>query len=141
MLKLADLKAGEKLCDLGCGDGRFLISAVQGYGVKAVGVEYNHDRAEGAMRRIRELKLESMIQIIEGDAMNVDVSDVDVIVLYLTPTGNEKLKPKFERELRHGTRVLSHDFKFHGWKPLRKGKISEGKYFWSNQHTIWVYKV
>lgn len=141
MLKLADLKAGEKLYDLGCGDGRFLITAVQKYGVKAVGVEINENLAKETTQKIHELNLENMVRIIQGDAMNVDVSDADVIVLYLTTSGNEKLKSKFEKELKPGTRVISHDFEFPGWKPFKTEKISEGKDSWPTQHTIWIYRM
>ena len=141
MLKLAELKAGEKLYDLGCGDGRFLITAVQKYGVKAVGVEINENLAKETMQKIHELKLEDTVRIIHGDAMNVDVSDADAIVLYLTTSGNEKLKSKFEKELKPGTRVISHDFEFPGWKPFRTEKISEGKDPWPTQHMIWIYKM
>lgn len=141
VLKLADLKAGETLFDVGSGDGRFLFPAVQKYGVKAVGVELKENLAKETVQRVSEMKLDNMIQIIQGDAMDVNFKDADVVVVYLTTSGNEKLKSKFEEELRPGTRVISHDFEFPGWKPFRVEKIKEDKRKYATQHTIWIYKM
>lgn len=114
---------------------------MQKYGVRAVGVEINENLAKETTQKIHELGLKNTVRIIQGDAINVDVSDADAIVLYLTTSGNEKLKAKFEKELRPGTRVISHDFEFPGWKPFKTEKISEGKDPWPTQHTIWIYKM
>jgi SAM-dependent methyltransferase len=141
VLKLAELKPGETLFDVGSGDGRFLFPAAQKYGVKAVGVELKENLAKEAMLRICEMKLEGMVKIIQGDAMEVDFREADVVVVYLTTSGNEKLKIKFKEERRPGTRFISHDFEFPGWKPFRVEKIKEDKGKYATQHTIWIYKM
>jgi cyclopropane fatty-acyl-phospholipid synthase-like methyltransferase len=141
ILKLAKLKPGETLFDVGSGDGRFLFPAAQKYGVKAVGVELKESLAKETMQRISEMKLESMVKIIQGDAMEVNFKDADVVVVYLTTSGNEKLKSKFKEELQPGTRVISHDFEFPGWKPFKVEKIKEDKGKYATQHTIWIYKM
>lgn len=141
ILKLADLKPGEILYDVGCGDGRFIIPAAQKYGVKAIGIEIKENLAKETLKKICELKLENRVKIISGNAMNVDFTDADVVIVYLTTSGNEKLESKFENELRPGTRVISHDFEFPGWKPSRVEKIKEDKGKHATQHTIWIYKI
>lgn len=119
MLKLADLKAGELLYDLGSGDGRILIIAAKDFGARAIGIELNESLVKRTIDRIRELNLEDRIKVIHGDFMNVDISDANVVTLYLTERGNEIVKPKLEKELKPGTRVVSHNYEIRGWKPIR----------------------
>lgn len=117
MLQLAGLKEGESLFDLGCGDARVLVIAARDFGANATGVELDEGRAKEAQNRIRELGLDSKVKIIHGDVMSIPVGLADVVTLYLTTSGNERLRPKLERELRPGTRVVSHDFSIPGWEP------------------------
>ncbi|MEM1524833.1 MAG: class I SAM-dependent methyltransferase [Nitrososphaerales archaeon] len=119
MLKLAELKAGELLYDLGSGDGRILIIAAKDFGARAIGIELNESLVKRTIDKIRELNLEDKIKVIHGDFMNVDISDANVVTLYLTERGNEIVKPKLEKELKSGTRVVSHNYEIRGWKPIR----------------------
>jgi len=141
MLWLADLKPGEVLFDLGCGDGRIIISAAQKYGVRAVGVEMSDRLAKEAFQKVHESGLEKSVEVIQGDLMGIDLREADVVMLYLTSSGNEKLKPKLERELKPGARVISHDFEVYGWKPLRVEKIADEDRPWPTRHTIYFYKI
>ena len=141
MLWLADLKPGEILFDLGCGDGRIIISAAQKYGVRAVGVEMSDRLAKEAVQKVHESGLEKSVEVIQGDLMGIDLRKADVVTLYLTSSGNEKLKPKLERELKPGARVISHDFEVYGWKSLRVEKIADEDRPWPTRHTIYFYKI
>jgi tRNA A58 N-methylase Trm61 len=117
MIQLADLKPGQVLFDLGAGDGRLVIMAAQQTSASAVGVEMRDDLIERARSEIKRLNLEARARMIHGDLFNVNLKDADVVTLYLTTSGNERLRPKLETELRNGAKVISHDFKVGNWKP------------------------
>jgi len=135
MLQMADLKEGEMLYDLGCGDGRILIMAARKYGANCVGVELDDGRYRKCVRRVRELNLQSQIRIIHGDAMDISLKDADVVTLYLLTKSNEKLRPNLERDLKRGARVISHDFSMPGWAPSLVKEVKE----LSDSHTIYMY--
>jgi len=137
MLKLAKLKEGETLYDLGCGDGRIIIMAATQFGANAVGVELDEGRYRKTLGRIRELELESKVQLIHGNLLKVDLSSADVVTLYLLTSANEKVKPNLEKHLRKGTRVVSHDFEIPGWRPIRIEEVSESYGF---SHTLYLYE-
>jgi SAM-dependent methyltransferase len=116
MLELVEAGLGDVLYDLGCGDGRFLITAVDEFNVeKAVGYELNKHLYEVAEDNVAKSGLIDQIRIESGDFMEADFSDATIITLYLTTSGNAKLRPKFMEELKPGTRIISHDFPIMGW--------------------------
>ena len=117
MIQLADLKSGQMLFDLGAGDGRLVIMVAQETEASAVGVEMRDDLVERARSEIKKLNLEGKVSMIHDDFFNVDLGKADAVTLYLTTSGNERLRPKLERELRKGAKVISHDFKVGNWKP------------------------
>ena len=125
MLELADLKAGEKLYDLGSGDGRILITAVVRFKAKAVGVEISDDLVNTTNTRIRRLGLDNDAQVIHGNFLDVDLSPADVVTLYLATDANELLRPNLEKYLRNGSRVVSHEYAVPGWKPKLVDKDPE----------------
>ncbi len=135
MLEIANLKPGEVLYDLGCGDGRVLIAAVQKYHAKAVGVELNPKIYKRAQDRINLLGLQNHIQLIHGDLLDVDLSDADVVTLYLMRSSNEGLRPRLEKFLRPGARVVAHDYPVPGWKPNRVEEAETD----SHVHTVYLY--
>lgn len=137
MLKLAKLEEGEILYDLGCGDGRIIITAATQFGANAVGVELDEGRYRKTLDRIRELKLENKVKLIHGNLLKVDLSSADVVTLYLLTSANEKVKPNLEKHLRKGTRVVSHDFEIPGWRPVRIEEVSENYGF---SHTLYLYE-
>jgi ubiquinone/menaquinone biosynthesis C-methylase UbiE len=137
MLRAADLKPGETLYDLGCGDGRVLITAAQKFGAKAVGVELSAELAAAATERVRELGLQRRVRVIHGDLMEADLSGADVVTIYLLTLSNERLKPNLEKYLRKGARVVSHDFQVRGWNPARVEKAE----MYHRTHFIYVYEM
>lgn len=120
MLTLAEVRTDDVVYDLGSGDGRIVVAAVRDFKAKrAVGIELRSDLVKKACTEIRRLKLEDKIEIIQGDALEVNISEADVVTLYLTSRGNEILKPKLEKELKHGARVVSRNYKISGWEPIK----------------------
>ena len=134
IIQLAELKLGQKLFDLGAGDGRLVIMAAQETEASSVGVEMRDDLVERARSEIKKLSLEGRVRMIHDDFFNVDLSEADVVTLYLTTSGNERLRPKLESELKEGAKVISHDFEVGNWKPSVVYRELLG-------HTIYSYKV
>ena len=138
MLALGDLKPGEKMFDLGSGDGRIVIAAAQRFRAEAVGVELDKDLCKQSLERIRKLGLEKTAQIVNGDILKQDYSSADLITVYLLPNSNDKVQPLLERQLKKGTRVGAHDFEFRGWTPVKVEDIEddgEGR-----SHTLFLYR-
>lgn len=134
MLNLSQIKADERLYDLGCGDGRLIILAAKEIGAKATGIELREDLIERARTEIKRMNVEDKVQVVQGNFFDVNISDADVVTLYLTSSANERLRPKLEAELKNGARVVSHDFKVPGWKP-------SGVYNELLGHTIYTYRI
>src|ERR1700683_1176706 len=109
MLEFGDLKPGETMFDLGSGDGRIVFRAAQVFHANAIGVELDNDLARQSAERVRTLGLKNA-RIIHGDLLKQDYSSADLITVYLLPTSiNDKVKPLLERQLKKGTRAVSHD--------------------------------
>lgn len=140
MLMLADLKPGETFYDLGAGDGRTVVMAAQEFGARAVGVELREDLAKKALSTIHELGIQDRVTIVQDDMFKIDLSAANVVFLYLTTSANDKVKPKLEKELKAGTRVVSHDYEILGWKPLRIENFCENPKLGYPSHTIYVYQ-
>jgi predicted RNA methylase len=117
MLDLAKVVPDDVVYDMGSGDGRIVITAAQKYGAHAVGVELQPKLFEESRDRIKELGLEDKAQIIHEDMFMVSVRKATVVTLYLLTSVNAMLRPKLERELRSGARIVSHDFQVAGWEP------------------------
>lgn len=119
MLDFGQLKAGEKMFDLGSGDGRIVIMAAQKYHASATGVELDFDLVQQSQAKIRQLGLQKTANIIDGDLLKQDYSSADLITVYLLPESNIKLQPILEAQLKKGTRVVAHDFGIGTWKPAK----------------------
>jgi tRNA A58 N-methylase Trm61 len=139
MLKLADLKAGEVLFDMGSGDGRTVITAAKTFGARGVGIELREDLAKKAMCNIHENGLDERITIMNADMFNVNLTSADVVYLYLTTSANEKIKPKLESDLKKGARVVSHDYEIIGWRPTKVENFCENPTLGYPSHTIYLY--
>jgi len=139
MLTVAEIKQGEILYDLGCGDGRVAIMAAQEFGARAIGVEMREDLAKQAMGKVNELGLDDRVKIVQGDMFKTDLSQADVVTLYLTTSANDKVKPKLEAELKPGARVVSHDYEILGWRPVKIDNFCENPRLGYPSHTIYVY--
>ncbi|MGA7239530.1 MAG: methyltransferase domain-containing protein [Bryobacteraceae bacterium] len=137
MLEAGHVKPGDTVYDLGSGDGRIVITAVQKYGAKAVGVELRADLCDKARERIKELGLEDRASIVQGSALRVDLSAADVVTMYFLTSSNERLRPNLERWLKPGSRVVSNQFPIKGWKAAETVRVKAG----SMEHTIYVYEL
>jgi len=137
MLELADLKPGEMLYDLGSGDGRVLITAVQRYHAKAVGIEISELLVKSTTERIQRLGLDNDARVIRGDLLEVDLSPADVVTIYLATDSNEILRPNLEKYLKPGARVVSHDYVVPGWKPKFVDKDLPD----AHGHVIYLYQI
>jgi protein-L-isoaspartate O-methyltransferase len=138
MLVMAELKRGEKMFDLGSGDGRIVILAANKFKADATGVEYDESLFKQSMAEIKRLGLEKSARIIHGDILAQDYSSADVITVYLLPVSNTKLRPILEKQLKKGARVVAHDFEISGWKPEKTEHVEddgEGR-----SHTIYIYR-
>lgn len=138
MLQLGGLKAGEKIFDLGSGDGRIVIMAAQKFHADAYGVELDKDLARQSIAKIRQLGLEKTAHIINGDLLKQNYSSADLITVYLLPVSNEKVQPLLDKELKKGARVVAHDFEFKNWNPEKVETIEddgEGR-----SHTLYLYR-
>jgi len=131
MLRLANVRPGDVLYDLGSGDGRIPVTAARLYGVRAVGIDIDPERIREAQENARRNGVERLAQFRMGDLFKADFRDATVVTLYLLPDLNLKLRPKLLRELQPGTRIVSHQFDMGSWKPDKKLE-SNGRtvYFW-----------
>jgi len=139
MLTLTDLKPGEIFYDLGAGDGRTVIMAAQEFGARAVGVELREDLAKKALSTIHELGIQDRVTIVQEDIFRVNIAPANVVFLYLTTSANDKIKPKLEKELKKGARVVSHDYEILGWKPVKTENFCENPKLGYPSHTVYVY--
>ncbi|MGE5570647.1 MAG: SAM-dependent methyltransferase [Rhodospirillales bacterium] len=138
MLQLGGLKPGEKMFDLGSGDGRIVIMAASKFQADATGVEFDKDLWKQSTDRIKALGLEKRARIIRGDIMKQDYSSANLLTVYLLPSSNDKLRPLLEKQLKKGTRIVAHDFEFSGWTPEKVEQVEddgEGR-----SHTLYLYR-
>jgi protein-L-isoaspartate O-methyltransferase len=137
MLEAAELKPGELVYDLGSGDGRVVLTAVQKFNANAVGVELDEKLAKATTEKIQKLGLQNRAKVIQGNMLEVDISPADVVVMYLTTESNDILRPALEKQLRPGTRVVSHDFQVRGWTPVRVASAQAH----NRNHQIYIYQI
>ena len=138
MLALGGAKKGEKVFDLGSGDGRIVIMAADKFAANAVGVEFDKDLYMQSSERIRRMGLAEKARIIHGDLLQQDYTSADLITVYLLPVSNDKLRPVLEKQLKKGARVVAHDFEIGGWKADKTEVVEddgEGR-----SHTLYLYR-
>ena len=138
MLQMGGLKAGEKMFDLGSGDGRIVIMAAQRFHADATGIEFDDDLWRQSSERIKSLGLQKTARIIHGDILKQDFSSADLVTVYLLPVSNEKIRPLLEKQLKKGTRLVAHDFGIAGWTAEKEEHIEddgEGR-----SHTLYLYR-
>ena len=124
MLSLAGVNSESTVYDLGCGDGEILVAAAQNHNAKkVVGIEQNPKLCSIALRKTRHLK---NVFIIKANYDEVDISEANVVTLYQSASENARLKPKLVRELRGGSKVVSHDFGIPRWRPREFCTFKEG---------------
>ena len=147
MLELGQVKKSDMVFDIGCGDGRIVVAAAEIYGAKGVGVDYDPERVKEAKARVKEHGVGDMVTILHKDALTVDLSSATVVTLYLTPDGNEMMRPNLEKYLKSGTRVVSHGFTIKEWEP-KKIKTAHAKadyllpfYDEYEEHILYLYVI
>lgn len=131
MLEMAAVTANDVVYDLGCGDGRIVITAAQRYGARGVGIDIDPERIREANDNLKRAKVAGKVRFIQGDLFEADISEATVVALYLLTELNLKLRPKLMRDLHPGTRVVSHAFAMGDWKPERTEFVSGSSvYLW-----------
>ncbi len=132
MLRLADVKKGDVLYDLGSGDGRVAITAAKKYGVRAVGIDIDPERIWEAQDKARGTGVGGLVEFRLQDLFQANFREATVVTLYLLPDLNVRLRPRLWAELKPGTRIVSHQFDMGDWKPEKKletnGRVV---YFWT----------
>lgn len=133
MLKVAKVGKGDVLYDLGSGDGRIPITAAQKYGIaRGIGIDINPERIKEANENLRKARVADRVRFVNADLFEADLSDASVITLYLLPALNLKLLPKLLKEVKPGTRVVSHAFDMGSWKPEQTVQVgTRSVYFWT----------
>lgn len=140
MLEMAGVKSNETVFDLGCGDGRVLFTAVQKYRAKAVGVEIDPKLVESTRAEAQKMSMGNRVRIIQGNLLEADLSDADVVTLYLLTQSNEMLRPRLEKQLRPGARVVSYDYAVPGWKPKWVERVEDSNSR-AHDHLIYLYEM
>ena len=133
MLSLAQVKKNDVLYDLGSGDGRIVITAAKRYGARGIGIDLDPERIQEARDNARKAGVDKQVQFIAGDLFKADLSDATVVTLYLLSSVNRDLRPQLWKQLKVGTRVVSHAFDMGDeWPPEKTEKV-DGRtiYMWT----------
>lgn len=133
MLALAKVNKNDVLFDLGCGDGRIIVTAAKEYGARCTGIDLDPKRIAEAKANARKAGVEKQVTFRVGDLFETDLSNASVVTLYLLPSINTKLRPRLWQQLKVGTRVVSHAFDMGPeWPPEKKDEV-DGRtiYFWT----------
>jgi SAM-dependent methyltransferase len=136
MLELADVKKDDLVYDLGCGDGRIVVTAAKKFGCKGVGYDIDPQRVIDSLANVKKNNVEDLVNIFQKDIFTLDLSKANVITLYLLSSLNVKLIPQLE-QVKPGTRIVSHDFDMQGIvTPDKTVTVSSGEY---SQHTVYLW--
>ncbi|MFN7921521.1 MAG: class I SAM-dependent methyltransferase [Bryobacteraceae bacterium] len=131
MLEVAQVKKGDTVYDLGCGDGRIVIMAAKEFGANAVGIDIDPNRIREANENAKTAGVSEKTRFLEKDLFEADFRAANVVTLYLLTSVNLKLRPKLLAELKPGTRIVSHNFDMGDWKPTKTVDFQGRKiYLW-----------
>ena len=133
MLKLAGVKSSDVVYDLGCGDGRIVIAAAREYGARGVGIDIDPERVRQARDLARKAGVEALVHFEVNDLFASDFHNATVVTLYLLPDVNLRLRPKLLKDLKPGTRIVSHEFHMGDWKPDKHYMVDASShiYLWT----------
>jgi SAM-dependent methyltransferase len=123
MLQMAEVKKDDVVYDLGCGDGRLVITAAKQYGARGVGIDIDAARIAESKANAKAAGVEHLVEFRQQDALTVDVSSASVVTLYLLTAANLRLRPTLQKTLKPGSRVVSHQFGMGDWVPTRTETI------------------
>jgi protein-L-isoaspartate O-methyltransferase len=138
MLELAQLKKGDVLYDLGCGDGRIVVTAAKKFGVKAIGFDVDPQRIKEANENVQKNGVGDLVTIRQADIFEQDLREANVVTLYLLPELNVRLMPQL-KQLREGSRIVSHDFDMRGAKPKKIVTVRADDE--EEEHTVYLWTV
>jgi SAM-dependent methyltransferase len=141
MLKLAEVKKGDVLYDLGCGDGRIVIAAAKTYGVRGVGIDINPVRIAEARENAKKEGVENLVRFEENDLFEAKFGEATVVTLFLLPQVNLKLKPRLLEQLKPGTRIVSNTFDMGDWSAEKEANVEgtdEDSYL---SHHLYLWRV
>jgi tRNA G37 N-methylase Trm5 len=138
MLDLAGVKKGDVVYDLGSGDGRIVVTAAKKFGVKAIGFEIDPQRIKESHENIKKAGVEKLVEIRQQDIRTVDLSEATVLTMYLLPEVNLMVRPNIWKQMKAGSRIVSHDFDMGDWKPLKTEHIKDGSNW---DHTLYLWHV
>jgi len=124
MLRLARVRKGDVLYDLGSGDGRIPVTAAKRFGVRAVGIDIDPQRVKEANENARKNGVARLVTFRQEDLFKTDFKEASVVTLYLLPDLNVRLRPRLLAELKPGTRIVSHQFDMGSWKPEKKVELN-----------------
>ena len=130
MLRLAAVGPGDFVMDLGSGDGRILIAAAKKFGARGVGVDLDPERIEESVYGAQLAGVSDRVTFQQQDLFKFDISPATVVTMYLLPSVNLKLRPRLLKELRPGTRIVSHDFDMEDWRPDQKSTVRKNVFLW-----------
>jgi SAM-dependent methyltransferase len=133
MLEIARVGKNDLVYDLGCGDGRMVVTAARKYGARGIGIDIDPQRIAEARANADRAKVAERVRFSVGDLFKTDLSDASVVTLYLLNSINRQLRPQLWRQLKVGTRVVSHAFDMGDEWPPEKTEIVSGStiYFWT----------
>jgi ribosomal protein L11 methylase PrmA len=132
MLQVANVTKNDVVYDLGCGDARIPVTAAKKYGARGVGIDIDPQRIKEANENVQKNGVGDKVKILNADLFTTDISEATVVTLYLLPSLNVKLMPKLMKELKPGTRIVSHAFDMGDWKPEKELDVNGRKvYFWT----------
>jgi uncharacterized protein (TIGR03000 family) len=138
MLEMAKVTKDDVVYDLGCGDGRIVVTAAKRFGAKGVGIDIDPARIKDSLANVKKNKVEKLVEIRQGDALQVaDISKATVVMLYMLPEFQAKLAPILKRELKPGTRVVAHDYVLPGWEAVQEDSVPAI----FREHTVYLYRV
>lgn len=129
MLKLAGVKPGDIVYDLGCGDGRIVIAAAQKFQARGVGVDINPERIREASENAKNAGVTDRVRFVEKDLFEVEIKEATVVTLYLLSDVNLRLRPKLLKDLRPGSRIVSHAFDMGDWQPEKQLEVNGRRIF------------
>lgn len=140
MLELAQVTRNDVVYDLGCGDGRIVITAAKKFGARGVGIDINPERVAEARANAKREGVEHLVKFIEQDLFEADTREASVVTLFLLSSVNLKLRPKLLAELRPGTRVVSNTFDMGDWKPDKEFSLDDNgeDSYLSHKFYLWI---
>jgi len=132
MLTVAKVTENDVVYDLGCGDGRIVVTAAKKHGARGVGIDIDPQRIKEARENVRQAGVADKVTILEADLFTADIGRATVVTLYLLPSLNKKLLPKLMAELKPGTRIVSHAFDMGDWAPEQELEVNgRHVYYWT----------